>query len=70
MIEDAKNQAANISSRSAEIKEEVKTKFEGLNETVSKLLASLNDLNSQSMQMASSARDLIDEGLDLVEDAE
>ena len=70
MLEDAKNQSANIKSKSEELRNSVRNEFEALNSTVTKLLAQINELSGESMRMANSARDLVDEGLDLVAEDE
>ena len=67
MIEDAKIETANFRAKSEDLRNGVKTEFESLNGTVSKLLSQLNELSTESMRMASAARDLVDEGLDLVD---
>ena len=50
-----------------ELKKGVKDQFDGLNRTVTELLGQLNEFGITSMRMANEARDLVDEGLELVE---
>ena len=66
LIEDAQNQATAIKNRSGELRSELKTQFDSLSDTVSNLLSQINELSGESMRMANNARDLVDEGLDLV----
>ena len=68
MLEDAKNQSENIKAKSADLRNSVRTEFEALNTTVTKLLSEINELSGESVRMANNARDLVDEGLDLVTD--
>ena len=70
MLSGTQNQAGNIKSKSADLRTEVRDQFESLNTVVSNLLGQINELTTESMRMANAARDLVDEGLDLVDDGE
>ena len=57
-----------IKAQSADIRKNVKEQFTALSDNVQKLVTTLNDLYGTSIGSVNNARDLIDDGLALVED--
>ena len=70
VIADAKSKAAAIKNDTVEIRTAVKEQFTTLSDTVQKLVTSLNDLYGSSIGAVNTARDLIDDGLDIVSEGE
>ena len=62
--------AAAIKNDTVEIRTAVKEQFTSLSDTVQKLVTSLNDLYGSSIGAVNTARDLIDDGLDIVSEDE
>ena len=69
-IRDAQASAVTIKAQSGEIRNKVKAHFTELSDNVQKLVTTLNDLYGTSIGSVNDARDLIDEGLELVEKQE
>ena len=67
MITDAHNEATIIREKSSGLRESVRTEYTKLSENVQQLITTLNDLYGSSIGSVNQARDLIDEGLELVE---
>ena len=67
-IKDAQQSAVTIKAQSADIRKNVKEQFTALSDNVQKLVTTLNDLYGTSIGSVNNARDLIDDGLALVED--
>ena len=69
-IREAQQSAVTIKAQSADIRKNVKEQFTALSDNVQKLVTTLNDLYGTSIGSVNNARDLIDDGLALVEDKE
>ena len=67
MISDAQTQVVDIRERSASLRNSVQEEYTKLSENVQQLITTLNDLYGSSIGSVNQARDLIDEGLELVE---
>ncbi len=68
MIDEANAQVGLIKAKSADLREGVKNEYTNLSENITQIISSLNDLFGASIGSADKARDLIDEGLGLVEE--
>ena len=67
MISDATNEASIIREKSSGLRESVQREYSALSENVQQLITTLNDLYGSSIGSLNKARELIDEGLELVE---
>ncbi|MBR6100863.1 MAG: hypothetical protein IKP95_00370 [Ruminococcus sp.] len=68
MIDDATAEAGIIRAKSADLRASVKNEYSTLSENITQVISSLNDLFGASIGSANKARDLIDDGLALVEE--
>ena len=68
MIDDATVEAGVIRARSKDLRDSVRTEYTNLSENITQVISSLNDLFGASIGSANKARDLIDDGLSLVEE--
>lgn len=67
LIDDANAEVGIIRAKSADLRESVKTEYDNLSENITQVISSLQDLFGSSIGSANKARDLIDEGLELVD---